>query len=117
MSKYSQEERIERRSLFTVSDIEGNDILAWRAERARKEEEWMAAKAKKYQYVIDAMGDGSLLTKTYGPSETTRVWADYSERMKRKEITREQVNEVRKQDKPSVLQKTLNWFLNLKFEV
>lgn len=117
MSKYSQEERIERRAPFTVSNIKDNNITIWRAERAKVEQEWQAAKAKKYQYVIDAMGDGTLLTKAYGPSETTRVWADYSERMKRKEIKREQVNEMRKKlDNPSLLQKAFDWFLNIKFE-
>lgn len=124
MSKYSQEERIERRAPFTVSDIK--DITTWRADQARKEQEWMEAKAKKYKHVIDAMGDGSLLTKAYGPSETTLLWKDYHDRQNSRPIRGETAEECAAKfqhlmfprlNLPTLIQKTLNWFLNLKFEV
>lgn len=56
----------------------------WRVEQAQKEIEWRVKKAKKREYVINGLLDGSLVEKhkEHIESDTTRLWRRYKENHK-----------------------------------
>lgn len=122
---YYRQER--KRLPYTVTDIGGQaELEHWKAEKARLEEEWRTAKAKRKQEVIQGMEDGSLLEKqTYVKSETTKAYKRYERQQtqmkeqarKRRDDLRAEINDI-KNEKTSIFTTIYNWcmdkFLSIK---
>ncbi len=105
-----------KRLPYTVTDIGGKAELAyWKAERAKLEAAWQAAKEAKRQEVIRSIEDGTAANKHYGESETTKAYRRYeADQAAQKAFARTEVNPVKNltlKPESSILTRIYNWCL------
>lgn len=117
MAKHAQ---VEKKLHWSIKVIGGpEEYKLWTQEQQLKYESWKEEQSAKRSMVIQGMEDGSLANKSFKPSESVLVhkkFAEINEEKKRDFMHRNASSTQSVIQKPSMISRIYNWFLNIKFE-
>jgi hypothetical protein len=107
---------------WSIKPIGGPDeYKLWKQEQSRKHQADYEAFQAKRSMVITGMEDGSLVSKDFKVSDTTKIHEKFKEN-KRILDERFAASRLRKQNtmhmpKQSMISRIYDWFINVKFEI